>query len=57
MKNHLFIALLIAIAIQGGVLFGEDFQLIFNDGPVEVREGGDWTPIYAGDMVPENSLI
>ena len=57
MKKHIIILMIFAICFGGGLLFAQDFQLIYNDGTVELQKGGGWSILYAGDMVPENSVI
>lgn len=57
MRNYTIILMIFAIFVGGGLLFAQDFQLIYNDGSVELQKGGSWSPLYAGDIVPENSMI
>jgi len=50
-----FIALCMFLA--GGMLAAQDFQLVYNEGDISVREGSGWKTIYPGDLLPENSVV
>lgn len=50
-----FIALCMFLA--GGMLAAQDFQLVYNEGEISVREGSGWKTIYPGDLLPENSVV
>ena len=57
MKKRVLFIIIGILLVFGGSLFGQEYQLVYNEGDVFVKQGSGWMMINPGDFLPENSMV
>ena len=57
MNTRTLFLIILIVLLAGGLLWGQDFQLVYNEGDISVKQGANWTTIQPGDLLPENSVV
>jgi len=57
MKTRFLPYFILLFLLFTAALYAQDFQLIYNEGEISVKQGSSWVDIYPGDLLPENSVV